>query len=111
MPTRSRQRWFRYSLRTLFVLVTAAAIGLGLWQRASALARLSEDHAEQARWFADSASMYQKWPHERANGDPKEHQLRAQHRLHKKWSKQYRAAIWRPWLNPSGTLPTPESYD
>ena len=92
-------------------MVAVAAIGLGLWQRAASLRKLAEGHAEQARWFADSASLHQKWPRDGDQGDSKEHRLWAQHKLHKQWSKQYRAAVWRPWLNPSGQLPIPEPYD
>jgi hypothetical protein len=111
MVTQFPRRWPRYSLRTLLVAITATAIGLGLWQRATSLRELSAAHAQQAQRFADSAFAYQKWPRVGAAGDSKEHRLWEQHKLHKKWSQQYRASIWRPWLDPRGKLPEPEAYN
>lgn len=106
-----KRRWFRMSLRTLFVMVAIAAVALGWWRRAHLLEKLSLEHAAQAQMFADSAFAYQKWPQRAGEADDKRRHLREQHALHREWSKRYRLAIWRPWLNPEGDLPIPKPYN
>ena len=37
MPTPPRRRWYQFSLRTMFVVVTLACIGFGWWVQRSAV--------------------------------------------------------------------------
>jgi hypothetical protein len=51
MPTPSRRRWFRFSLRTMFVVVTLFALWLG-WE----LNYVRERHATR-KWIVDSGGV------------------------------------------------------
>jgi hypothetical protein len=48
MDDKPRRRWFRISLRTLFVVVTVVAVGCWMWIRSHEFSRRAEEHGERA---------------------------------------------------------------
>jgi hypothetical protein len=90
--TAPRRRRFRFSLRTLFAVVTVAAIALALWLRAQRLQVRSDEHLSAAinSLLESEAERAQ----ERLAHSSYLRKVAAHHLL---LSTKYQQAVWRPW--------------
>ena len=93
----------RYSLRSLFVLVTVAAVFIGLWGENWRTCRArAREHAQQADQLDEKAlAEVQKILTTRSGSVlmlDKLTQVRQQQVLeHRSLAAEYRQAIWQPW--------------
>ena len=92
-------RWFRISLRTMFVVVTLLAVALGQWNRAKSLRRLAMNALGLAIFNYHGDSL--------RSPESEARQLRQNRtrEYHLAMAEKYRKAIWQPWVE---LLPDPE---
>jgi hypothetical protein len=103
MTPAPKRRWFRWSLRTMFVVVTVAAIvtnGLLQRQRSVIHAALAHNYAAIAACAQNNQAMpnfpFDSFPS--ARNKVAQAQYTALYRHHQGLSEKYQRAIWRPWL-------------
>lgn len=118
MPQNEKKRGVAYSLRTLLVVVSLIAIGMGLWVRSQHLKELASDHHFRAMDTGYQAAAIQrpvdqKWEWKRpapirmdqqAISDAAQHWQASMY--HAQLRDIYLSASHRPWM-PTPTLPSP----
>ena len=94
----------KYSLRSLMILVTLAAIGMGWWNHCRFCLRHADECDKRcSKFFLEAMNLgeYCGTPREdeeqRKIDDAVSEYGRLQKREHKR-SQEYRLAVWRPWL-------------
>ncbi len=114
MTSAPKRRWFAFSLRTLFVVVTVFAIFMHVclqWQRSAIHAALAHNYGA----IAACAQNNQALPNFQFDSFPsarnKEFQTRytALYWYHQELSEKHQRAIWRPWVMLESDPPPPES--
>jgi hypothetical protein len=95
------RRWLQFSLRTLLITVTLAALASGWWKhRDDCLAR-AEGHERQGRecLFSTIHSWASSWAGDidKAESEQDRNYLRLK-RHHDQLAETYRLAVWQPWL-------------
>jgi hypothetical protein len=97
-----KRRWFQFSLRTLLVAMTAAAVLTG---RVTYLRRMADFHQGQTTWvqkhrnFLNSVSFDTP-----ADEWSRLDELEARHA---RLASEYERASWRPWLIVQESMPLP----
>jgi hypothetical protein len=96
-----RRRWLQFSLRTLLITVTLAAVALGWWQhRGHCLTRV-EGHERQGNTCLASTihSWADSWDGDidKAKSEQDANYLRLK-KHHDQLAGAYRLAVWQPWL-------------
>lgn len=100
MTTPSRH-WFRFRLRTLFVVVAVCAIALGLWRRASHLNeryRFHKIHGLTNLLWQYSDDTHLPPPEELATYYEQTAYHKAQAEYHQAMMDKCGRMIWRPWV-------------
>ena len=110
--TAPKRRWFRFSLRTLFVALTLVGIvvfAVGLWRRAEYRRERSQLHLTQAAMFQDVVSGLERLPARNAKQEDLLRQFRAKVNYHAALSSKFEDAARRPWAPVEEELPVGES--
>lgn len=114
MTTAPKRRWPRFTLRTLFVVVTVLAVGIELWQRADRLQKQATAH----KFKAIGALLWQSGrdtqlppPEELAIYLEKDAYFRALAGYHKGMCNKCLRAVWRPWVQLQDDPVEPSTLD
>jgi hypothetical protein len=108
-----KRRWFRYSLRTLFV-VTVAAICMHVWlqwQRSAVHAALAHNYGAIA-FAAKNNTAFGNFDFDNlpsARNKTFQDRYTALYWYHQAMSEKCQCAMWRPWVALESDPPPPES--
>ncbi len=90
-----KRRWLRFSLRTLFVVVTVVGLGMAQWNRARSLEIRASLHREEA-------SKVEAFP--AFDGDEWSTKVVKYHRA---MADRFERCIWQPWVTFESVPPLP----
>ena len=95
-----KHRWFQFSLKAMFIVLTLGGVSLGCWNNYRYCVHKAVDHhTEACKWWLGVHFVY--------TGSESDESLKQRSKIsetcsqHRKYHEQlevaYKAAAWRPW--------------
>ena len=111
LPGESRlmkpRRWFRFSLRTIFVVVSVTALGLVQWRRTESLRHSSAEHIRKANIFGRVLPSLAAHVRPRGTNQRLANYWLSMQRYHEHLARKSERMIWQPWVGIEEDPPMP----